>query len=64
MKHFSARVEYPNSPDSDTQARVFHVVEWTDGAGNRQSTTAYATSPMDAITMVRNRYEGGIKPLH
>ena len=55
MRNLSARTEFPNTPESDMQARVSHIVEWTDDDGERQSTTAYATDPMDAIDMVRRR---------
>jgi hypothetical protein len=56
ITNVSARTESPNTPESDMQARIWHIVEYTDEDGVRQETKAYATDPMEAIQMIQERY--------
>ena len=47
----SARTEHPNTPESDCQPRVWHIV--TDDNGDEHH--LYAKDPMDAIEMYKQR---------
>lgn len=46
-----AETKYPNTPESDRQARVCHVVTRGDGT----TVEVYATDPMEAIALVQRR---------
>ena len=52
--NLSAHVEHPNTPESDMQPRVWHIVHYTED-GVEQHTTCMASDPMDAIDIVRGR---------
>ena len=47
----TARVEHPNTPETDAQTRVWHIVVDEDGTEHHE----YARCPMDAIEMFRKR---------
>lgn len=51
----SAHTKYPNTPESDMQSVVWHVVEYTDDDGNPQTREVLATDPMEAIEKVRGK---------
>ena len=53
MRNLSARTKYSNTPESDMQAEVMHIVEWTDENGEKRSMELMATDPMDAINAAR-----------
>jgi hypothetical protein len=52
--NLSAHVEHPNTPESDKQDRVWHIVHYTED-GEKQQMQVYATDPLDAIDTVRKR---------
>lgn len=49
----SAQVAAPNTPFSDTQEYVMHVVSYTQDK-QRKSVNVMAKNPMDAIARVRD----------
>ena len=53
----SAQVAEPNTPFSDTQQYVMHVVSYTQDR-QRKSVNVMATDPMDAIDRVLNSLGG------
>lgn len=54
--NYTARTESSNNAFTDSQPRVWHIVNYTKD-GQDYETLAYATDPMDAIDMVRARHK-------
>ena len=54
--NYRARTEYANNAMTDSEPRVWHIVNFT-ADGQEQQTSAYAKEPMDAINMVRERHK-------
>lgn len=55
IQFMSACVEFENTPDSDAQPRVCHVVSGMHPNGKLVRLKVYAQDPMDAIEMARYR---------
>lgn len=55
IRFMSACVEFENTPDSDAQPRVWHVVSGTNSDGRLVRLKVYAKDPMDAIDVARYR---------
>ena len=51
LRVISASTSKTNTPESDRQPRVWHTVHLSDGTEEE----VYATDPMDAIEMMRNK---------
>ena len=49
----TAQVKNPNTPESDKEIRVWHIVTSDDGVEHE----IYAKDPMDAIDMYKARQE-------
>lgn len=56
MRAVEARVKFPNTPDSDKQLRVLHVVTLDD----ESTVEVWATDPIDAIDIANANCEAGI----
>ena len=56
MRATEARVKFPNTPDSDKQFRVLHVVTLDDGS----TVEIWATDPLDAIEEVNANIQAGV----
>ena len=53
MKNFSARVVNPNTPESDLEPRVLHVVSYYDELDEPRTVQLMAECPIDAIKQAK-----------
>lgn len=60
MKNITARTSHRNTPETDSQEFVFHIVGYTDADGKNHEIELLARDPMDAIQQFRAMDHGGL----
>ena len=53
MNNITARTSHRNTPETDLQRYVYHIVSYTDADGKNHEVELLARDPMDAIQQFR-----------